>query len=280
MRLIQCLKKKFCKEDWREPRDKNQEEYRKTFGIVDKFLLNYEGDKFIVYIDGENDIDWVETTDFKGFNDDEKKSFYESIAKLDRSQAYPCMLLKEEYVLSFKRILGAGYVAAFHKSFDTIDDTIEEAKKYVRHRNLERARQIYLSWAGVFTLLAIAFFFCVHHITNLQFMSEKVVAVIVSGIAGAYFSIWTRYKDLLMKGFSTRSLLALEAVSRLFVGSISAYLIYIAFQCQIVFNVLSNLEGVYVCSFLGFLGGFCERFVPSLVESFANRSLKENEESK
>ena len=280
MGLKKCFKKKSCKEGWRESHDKNQEEYRKTFGIVDKFLLNYEGDKFIVYIDGDNDIDWVETTDFKDFNEDEKKRFYEAVSKLDRAQAYPCMLLKEEYVLSFKRILGAGYVAAFHKSFDTIDDTIEEAKKYVSHRNLERARQVYLSWAGVFTFIAIAFWVCVHYINDLQFMSEKVVAVIVSGIAGAYFSIWTRYKDLLMKGFSTRSLLALEAVSRLFVGSISAYLIYIAFQCQLVFNVLSDIEGVYVCSFLGFLGGFCERFVPSLVESFANRSLKENEVSK
>lgn len=280
MGLKKCLKKLFCKEDWRVARDKNQEEYRKTFDIVDKFLINCEGDKFIVYIDGENDIDWVEATNFQGFNDDEKKNFYEAIAKLDRAQAYPCMLLREEYVLSFKRILGAGYMAAFHKSFDTIDDTIEEAKKYVKHRNLERGRQIYLSWAGVFSFLAISFLFCVHHITELQFMSEEIVAVIVLGITGAYFSIWTRYKDLLMKGFSTRSLLALEAISRLFVGGISAYLIYIAFQCQIVFNVLSNIEDIYVCSFLGFLGGFCERFVPSLVESFANKSLKDTEETK
>ena len=276
MKFWDCIKRKFCKEDWKEPRDENQKEYREKFGITDKFLLNYEGDKFIVFIDGDNDIDWVENSGFEGFSDEERKQFYEAVSKLDRAQAYPCMLLKEDHVLSFKRLLGAGYVAAFHKSFDTIDKTIEEAKDYVRHRNMEKARQIYLEWAGIITLLAVVFLILLHYVTALDALSKDVTSCIVFGIAGAYFSIWMRYEDLLMKGFSTRTLLALEAISRLFIGAISAYVVYLAYQCQIVFNLLSNVESIYVCSFLGFLGGLCERFVPSLVESFANRSLKEN----
>lgn len=277
MGLIDCLKQKYCKKDWRVASDENQKKYREQFGIIDKFLLNYEDERFIVYIDGENDIDWVEISGFNGFSEDERKQFYEAVAKLDRAQAYPCMLLKEEYVLSFKRILGAGYVAAFHKSFDTIDETIKEAKNYVRHRNLEKARQIYLSWAGIITMVAILFLLFMYYSPLLQFLSKDVTAGIVFGVTGAYFSIWMRYKDLLMKGFSTRSLLAIEAISRLFVGGLSAYVVYLAYQCQIVFNLLSSIDGFYVCSFLGFLGGLCERFVPSLVESFANKNLKENE---
>ncbi|MBO4653968.1 MAG: hypothetical protein J5644_00275 [Bacteroidales bacterium] len=279
MGLKKCLKQKFCKkEDWREAHDDNQRKYREKFEIIDKFLLNYEDDRFIVYIDGENDIDWVEISDFKGFTDDERKQFYEAVAKLDRAQTYPCMLLKEEYSLSFKRILGAGYVAAFHKSFSTIDDTIEEAKNYVRNRNLEKARQIFLSWAGIITFLAALFLVWLHIDSSLLTLSKEVTSGIVFGVAGAYISIWMRYDDLLMKGFSTRFLLALEAISRLFVGAISAYVVYLAYRCQIVFNLLSSIDSIYVCSFLGFLGGLCERFVPSLVESFANKSLKENKE--
>ncbi len=271
------LKEKVYKKDWREASDENQKQYREKFGIIDKFLLNYEDDRYIVFIDGENDIDWVEISGFEGFTVDERRQFYEATAKLDRAQAYPCMLLKEDYVLSFKRILGAGYVAAFNKSFDSIDETIEEAKNYVRHRNMEKARQIYLSWAGVFTLVAILFLLFLNYCSSLQFLSKEVTAGVVLGMAGAYFSIWMRYKDLLMKGFSTRSLLALEAISRLFVGGISAYVVYLAYQCHIVFNLLSSIDGIYVSSFLGFLGGLCERFVPSLVESFMNKNLKENE---
>ena len=218
----------------------------------------------------------MEISGFDGFSDEELKQFYDATSKLDRAQAYPCMLLKEEHVLSFKRILGAGYVAAFHKSFDTIDKTIEEAKDYVRHRNLEKARQIYLAWAGIITLIAVVFLILLHYVPAFDLLLKDVTSCIVFGIAGAYFSIWMRYEDLLMKGFSTRTLLALEAVSRLFIGAISAYVVYLAYQCQIVFNLLSNVESIYVCSFLGFLGGLCERFVPSLVESFANKSLKEN----
>lgn len=276
MRFWDCIKQKFCKEDWKEARDENQKNYREKFGVIDKFLLNYEDDRFIVFIDGVNDIDWVEISGFDGFSDEERKKFYDATSKLDRAQAYPCMLLKEEHVLSFKRILGAGYVAAFHKSFDTIDKTIEEAKDYVRHRNLEKARQIYLAWAGIITLIAVVFLILLHYVPAFDLLLKDVTSCIVFGIAGAYFSIWMRYEDLLMKGFSTRTLLALEAVSRLFIGAISAYVVYLAYQCQIVFNLLSNVESIYVCSFLGFLGGLCERFVPSLVESFANRSLKEN----
>lgn len=276
MRFWDCIKREFCKEDWKEPRDENQKNYREKFGIIDKFLLNYEDDRFIVFIDGVNDIDWVEISGFDGFSDEELKQFYDATSKLDRAQAYPCMLLKEEHVLSFKRILGAGYVAAFHKSFDTIDKTIEEAKDYVRHRNLEKARQIYLAWAGIITLIAVVFLILLHYVPAFDLLLKDVTSCIVFGIAGAYFSIWMRYEDLLMKGFSTRTLLALEAVSRLFIGAISAYVVYLAYQCQIVFNLLSNVESIYVCSFLGFLGGLCERFVPSLVESFANKSLKEN----
>lgn len=277
MCLFQRLKRTDRKEDWRTSRDKDQEEYRKAFGgIKDKYLLNYEGDKFIVYIDGDNDIEWIENTDFSSFSEEEKKQFYDSISKLDRAQAYPCMLLKEDYVISFKRILGTGYVAAFHKSFDTIDETIEESKTYVRQRNLEKARQIFLLWAGIISVLAVAFLICLHFWPEMAFLQKEIISCVVFGVLGAYFSIWMRYKDLLMTGFSTKALLAFEAVSRLFIGAISAYVVYLAYQCQLVFSLLSSIDGLYVCSFLGFLGGFCERFVPSLIEYFASKGLSEN----
>ena len=51
--------------------------------------------------------------------------------------------LQEDYFLSFKRIFGAGYVATFQKSFDTIDETITEAKSNVRHRNLGKSKTDY-----------------------------------------------------------------------------------------------------------------------------------------
>ena len=276
MNIIDCFKRKFCKEKWEEPYDENQRQYRETFGVVDKFLLNYVGDKFIVFIDRDNDIDWVENTDFEGFSEEERRQFYAVIAKLDRAQAYPCMLLNEKHVIAFKRILGASYVAAFQKSFDGVDETIEEAKQYVRHRNLEKARQIYLSWAGIITLIALLFLLLIHYLPDLSFLSKEVSSCVVWGISGAYFSIWQRYEDLLMKGFSTRRLLALEAISRLFIGGIAAYVVYLAYQCQLIFTLLSNVDILYTCSFLGFIGGLFERFVPSLVESFANKNLTES----
>lgn len=258
-----------------EPKDDNQRQYQATFGIRDKYLLNYEGDRFIVYIDRDNDIDWVENTDFNGFSEEEKTQFYQNIEMLDRAQAYPCNLLKDEHVIAFKRILGSAYVAAFHKSFDGIAETIKEARAYVTQRNLETARHIYLSWAGLFTFVAVAVLIVRLNIGDNGIVSVHAATSVVFGVAGAYFSIWRRYEDLLMKGFSTRSLLALEAVSRLFIGGISAIVVYLAYRCQVAFTILDNIDIVYTSAFLGFLGGLCERFVPSLIESFANKNLQE-----
>lgn len=268
---------KSKKKDSTEPKDENQKSYQDTFGIRDKYLLNYEGEKFIVFIDSDNDIDWVENTDFNGFSEEDKKRFYINIEQLDRAQAYPCNLLDETQIIAFKRILGSAYVAAFHKSFDGISATISEARKYVAQRNLETARQIYLTWAGVFAIIAIAFLVIRLNCDCLVFPSVPMTSCLVLGIAGAYFSIWRRYEDLLMKGFSTRFLLALESVSRLFIGAISSAVVYMAYKCQIVFTLFNSIDAVYVCAFLGFLGGLLERFVPSLVESFANKNLQDKE---
>lgn len=274
--LKQLLRKLFGCPDPLDAVDDNQREYRKEFGIIDRYLLNFESGKFIVFIDKDYDIDWVETTDFAGWTDEEKTKFYSNIEKLDRAQTHPCMLLSNTYKIAFKRILGSAYVAAMHRSFDGVDTTIAEAQLYVSQRNLEKARQIYLTYAGIITLCAIVFLFCRINTDCVSFCTDTSACCIVMGIAGAYFSIWQRYEDLLMKGFSTRRLLALESISRLFIGGISAIVVFLAYKCHVVFTLLETIEPIYAISFLGFLGGICERFVPSLVESFANKNLKDN----
>lgn len=273
--MLKCLFKLFNYKDSLDAQDDNQRAYREAFGIVDRYLLNYESDKFIVYIDKDYDIDWVENTDFNGWTEEEKSQFYANIEKLDRAQAYPCMLLSKKYKVAFLRILGTAYVAVFHKAFEGVDTTIVEAKRYVKQRNLEKARQIYLTCAGFITLLAIIYMFIRLNTNYVTFSTDTSVCCVVMGITGAYFSIWQRYEDLLMKGFSTHYLLGLESISRLFIGGISAIVVYLAYKCQIVFTLLGQIEPIYAISFLGFLGGMCERFVPSLVESFANKNLNE-----
>lgn len=265
----------LCKNDTLVATERNQEIYREKFGIIDRVLIHCEDGKFIVYIDKDYEISWVEISDFEGWTQEEIKHFYQNIDKLDRAQAYPCMLLNKKYIIAFKKILGTAYVAAFHKSFDGVSQTIDEAYYYVRQRNLEKARQIYLSSSGIVSLFAIIYMFVRLNTDYVSFCTDTSVCCMTMGIIGAYFSIWQRYEDLLMKGFSTKLLLSIEAVSRLFIGGISAIIVMLAYKCQIIFSVFENIDEIYFVSFLGFLGGLCERYVPTLVESFANKNLNE-----
>lgn len=85
-----------------------QEEYRKYFGIKDKYLIDYEmGNEnhetgFIVYIDENGDIRYV---DFSKTNDQFKKDRW--IAKLKELQAKSIANISKDNKVTYKKMLGS-----------------------------------------------------------------------------------------------------------------------------------------------------------------------------
>lgn len=94
-----CFKKKNS-EDLYPPKDDYQRSYRQTFqGIVDKYLIHHCEDdnaKLLVYIDSENDVDWIMLDDPLKGNEQLIKERYKWLAKLDVAQVSPCLNLSEK----------------------------------------------------------------------------------------------------------------------------------------------------------------------------------------
>ena len=127
-----------------EPKDESQKHYREVFQVKDKFLINYATEMvdgkeqgYIVFIDYENDLDYVENRARTGWTDDDNEKFTSYVAKLQKAEAAPALSLTEKQIITFKRKLGAGYVLALQRNWNEIDKVRREALEDVKQRNTE-----------------------------------------------------------------------------------------------------------------------------------------------
>ena len=264
-----------------EAKDESQRHYREVFGIIDLFLIHYtleevEGKEvgFIVFIDDELDLDYVDTRERKDWSAEDEKSFAYYLGKLQISEATPCLNLSDKQILAFKRKLGGGYILALQRSFDGIDKVIRDALTFLHQRNVEVARRKFLEAGGVVALL----FAVIGFVLYLNGCTNKWLYGIVFGVLGAYTSIWTRYGTLTMTGLASNWLHYLEAMSRLFIGAIFAVVAMFAIKCGLIFSQISPSIAIFAYALTSFAASFSERFIPSLIEKFINDNTDKNNE--
>lgn len=142
----------FDKKDPEElypPKDEYQKKYRQAFdGIVDKYLIYHcedENAKILIYIDLDNDIDWIMKKDPLDGNEELNQERNKWLANLDIAQASPCLNLSEKNIMKFKIMLGAGYESALYGNFDSVQSCIDQALLFLKARNKEQSRYIILS---------------------------------------------------------------------------------------------------------------------------------------
>lgn len=270
------------KQESREAKDDSQKHYREVFKIEDKFLIYYTLDNvngeekgYIVFIDYENDLDYVEDRTREGWTEDDNVAFSRYIAKLQKAEATPALSLSERQVLNFKRKLGAGYVLALQKNFSAIDKVISDALAFLQQRNTESARRKFLESGGIVALI----FAIVGFVLYLYDSDNKWFYGIVFGVLGAYTSIWSRYGKLIFTGFASTWLHYLEAISRLFIGVIFAVVAMFAVKCGLIFSQISPASELFAYSLVSFAASFSERYIPSLIEKFINDQLERDEQT-
>lgn len=142
----------FDKKDPEElypPKDEYQRKYRQAFdGVVDKYLIYHcedENAKILIYIDLDNDIDWIMKKDPLDGNEELNQERNKWLANLDIAQASPCLNLSEKNIMKFKIMLGAGYESALYGNFDSVQSCIDQALLFLKARNKEQNRYIILS---------------------------------------------------------------------------------------------------------------------------------------
>ena len=259
--------------------DVDQERYRAFFKIEDRYLIQYRIDEtkqegFIVFLDEEYDIDWVDTrTDY--FSDEEEKVKQQWIAKLDAVHMEPCSNISEEDRLIFKKKLAIGYELVMVKCFGDVQAVIEECYRFVKSRNREVSRSLFLVASAPMSIIAIAVIILDIDVIKWH---QAWVTGFCTGILGAFVSIWTRYGKKSMTGLSSRWLHIAEALCRLLVGAIFALVAIFAVKCGLLLSNIDVSLMIYTSALIGFVAGFSERFVPSLVEKIAKDESEDDSE--
>ena len=255
-------------------KDDDQKEYRKHFGnIVDKYLIHLANDSnadLIVYIDTDNDIDWIIKTD--PITDEAiKRERDKHIAKLDLAQASPCLNLSDKNIMRFKIMLGTGYKSAIYGNFDVVNYAIESALNFLKERNKEQSRYLILSMSSgiivLVTLLGLSFnLFLNQDVTNIEY-----------GLLGAYVSIWSRFGKMNLTGLASKRIHYLEAFARMMCGAIFALIAMLLLKTGLILKdvVTNNVQALY--GIVAFALGFNERFVPSIIEAMTKTSENQNE---
>lgn len=257
--------------------DENRKSYQRFFGIEtsEQYLIYYTMDAeadtgYVVFIDNENDLDYIDKRDKSSWKETDIQNFQRCLGKLQQAEASPCHNLKKQQLLSFKLILGRAYLQILEKDFTEVDTIIQDAKEYLRQRNVEASRELFLKSAGIVTLIAA--------ITGLTmyFASGRNVWLygILFGILGAFFSIWTRYGKEEMTGLATKSLHYLESISRLFIGAIAAVIVMFAVRSGLMLAIGNQSNLFFLYCVLGFAAGFSERLVPSIIEKLITKQTK------
>ena len=249
--------------------DKNRKVYQNFFEVETslQYLIYYTMDEkadtgYIVFIDKENDLDYIDKRDKTSWTESDIQNFQRCLGKLQQAEATPCHNLKKRQLLAFKQILGRAYLQILEKDFSEVDMVINDAKEYLRQRNVEMAREFFLFSAGAVALVASIIGLIMYLMCNRNVWLYG----ILFGILGAFVSIWTRYGKEEMTGLASRCLHYLESISRLFVGAIAAVVVMFAIRSGLMLAIEEGQGLFFLYCVFGFAAGFCERLLPSLME--------------
>lgn len=259
--------------------DENQRRYRERFGIVDRYLLQYSIDdengrnnSYIIFIDYEYAIDWVDNRDKSTWSEADRNRFNAYTARLELIQSRPIFNLTNYEKLAYKVMLGAAYIQVFQCQFDEVDNTIAAAECFYNKRNSENARKFCLNYSGLVTFVGILLMLCIHTLDVLNHPCFIGTFTVFMGVLGAYVSIWGRYTRYALEGVSSKWLYVIESLSRLLIGGIFAFVALLAVKCGIAFSFINTNIETYAYGLCGFVSGLSERFIPSLVERIANEN--------
>ena len=254
-------------------KDEDQKLYRDYFNITDMYLIQYsydpekkgnDKDGYIIFIDYEYDLDYVDLRD----NGDKASEISRAIAKLQLAEAVPTKHLPKNIQLEFKRSLGIGYSHALNCQFDDIPEVIDKAQKYLKERNREFSRWLFL---GSGFPAAIAAFIAGFVLYIIKCFNPWYFGI-VFGVLRAFVSIWARYGKIKNSGFGGFWLHLLECYSRIIIGVIFSLIAMVAIRCHLILPSIVQNDELLAFILTSFIASFSERFIPSILEQITKEN--------
>ena len=251
-----------------------QQDYERDWdNLPIKYLILSSKDRYCVFIDHENDIDWKtsDSFDINELNSSVIKEFNEVKNEIDSTESIPCGHLDEKIVISFKRQVGEALVRALERDFENAKIMIKSAREYIVNRNTEESRYLYLTSSGI-TVIAFVFvgviFWLIKSfiIGNIGESAFYLFLSFITGAVGAFLSIILRMGKTTFDFNASKKLHYLEGVSRIIAGMISGFLIALSIKSGILLPVFNKMESTHTAMILGGLvAGSSERLAPSII---------------
>ncbi|MBP9950072.1 hypothetical protein [Aliarcobacter cryaerophilus] len=248
------------------------------WGELDLKYLVIDSQEYIVFIDNENQLDWITSDDYdvKGHADPSKhNSILHRVAVLE---CKPNGDLSDKVIVDFKRLLGEALSSSLSDDYEIADKIIDDAEQFIQNRGEELSRQWYLSTAGIYTLgiliAGVIAWLLRDDLTPLVGRTFFICSIaMVAGALGAMLSIIMRMGEEKLDIHAGETIHKLESKYRIFAGMLSSLLVALAVSSEAIFPIFSKVENPDLFLILiGFVGGMSERLAPSISSKLVGKS--------
>jgi hypothetical protein len=219
-------------------------------------------DEFVVYLDEELTTQWWlvhELPEYAG-------PVLNRVAELE---AIPIDFLPRSVQRSFRALVAEGVARMFDEKGVSSAEAIHAlAESYIRARLTEQARSWYLNAALLGFVIFGGIMGCIEVVYRsgagvMADSARRFLLCLGMGAVGASFSLVTRIGSFPADPAAGRALHMREALARILVGVVGAFVGFLAMGTKQFFQSLgAELPGLLLVSFVA---GTSERFVPNLV---------------
>lgn len=252
------------------------EEGMPVHGATIKDLL-HANSSFVVYITDKPEVVYETARDLTSDRSQEANNW---LRRADLLQSLPLSHLQTDQRDAFLEMLGHGMIAALNENIPAASEVVTRSEGYLSARSKEIAKWQHFAAATPVAAGVLLFFF-VLWIIGTKFSNpdyEHVLeffAIITAGTTGAYLFLLSRLNRLATDPNSGLRMHRIDAITRLIVGAIGAYVVALGFKSKLIFGFLEldQADKTPVLMYLlCIVAGASERLVPNFIQSVESHS--------
>lgn len=248
--------------------------------------LILDGDDFIVFLDAALDIDWLTADEYVEPDADEMQHRNRILNRAASLECVPNEHHETDIRVNFKRMVGEGVARALSRDCESAAAMLDQARDYIEDRNIEKARLWQLSTGcsiGI-AIVVLGLIVWTFRDSLISVWSGPVFFLSLAGGAGALGAVLSmifRMGSTFPTSEAPESLHRLEAVSRVFAGTLSGILITSAIRSGLVLPILAKSNEMQAALLVAaIVSGASERWAPSLIAQIEKSSSESNQGKK
>lgn len=232
-------------------------------------LIRIDDDDFIVFLDKRGEVDWKTSPKFDAKTD--AAGAWNSINHVYSRIQY-CYSRLPTYLGNYLRqllskLLAEALVAALHRDMTLAEKILHEADERVARFSVQASRRVVLLSSGLCFLVALFFLVLLQVCKYLGWAEFYVLHSVAAstffvGAIGAFLSMVLKNTEFGGDSYIVESTLVYEALFRMLAGAVSGVVVYAFIESRLLPVAVAGDMALYC---FAFIGGFMERFVPTLI---------------